>query len=136
MSLDIRFGKVITLGMLKDHTDFEIEYYDKNDIWVARKCYSGSILDDQFIQFSITSVDGIELDETPINDFTLRGSGSLMIREMSLCFQSEFLTEDYEYNLYYEDTSKWDEHKFLCYYNDCMVKFGVMINGNKEIVEC
>ncbi len=136
MSVDIRFGKVITLGMLKEHTNFEIEYYDKTDIWVAKKCYDICVSDNQSIQFTLEKSDGLELDSTPIDCFTLRGSGSLMIREISLCFQSEFLTEDYEYNLSYTDTSKWDENKFLCYYNDCMVKFGVMINGNKEIVEC
>lgn len=49
MSIDIRFNKPITLNMLKDKTDFKLEYFSDTKLWVASKVYEFDDVDTESI---------------------------------------------------------------------------------------
>ncbi|MBR6517660.1 MAG: hypothetical protein IKT40_12585 [Bacilli bacterium] len=134
MSVDVRFDRELTLGMLKNESKFDIEYHKDFDMFIASKCYGVCTSDDQYIQIFIDKRDGCDINDIPIKYFTLLGSGSLMIKEISLKFQTRFLTDDFEEYLHtYDNVGEWCDDDWKHFYNRCMGRFGLIINDDNEI---
>ena len=138
MSIDVRFSKNITLNDIKEKTDLELEYNEEHDIWIGSKCYGICVDDEQFVQIIIDKELYSEIEdvnEIPISYFTMRGSGCLIIKELSLKFQCSFLTDEYEERLIYlgNETDKWSDVDWNNFINECMANVGLKIDLGKIV---
>lgn len=190
MGVDIRFNKDITLNMLREHTDFELEYFPDTRLWVASKryefddvdtdvCVNGKsdvistrpyseqyiqlILDD-FLDFDFASYNESDIEDRidmlreynrnridcgtiesdgdkRIVEFSTRGCGVLMIREISKTFQAKFLTDAEIDELFYmgDEVEDWDECKwnewYDCVYGSVMSDYGLVIGDDGIIID-
>lgn len=192
MSVDIKFNKSITLNMLKEKTDFKLEYFSDTKLWVASKVYEFDDIEtessvngksvrvktrpynEQFVQLILGYDDSFDFDvfnemssddrieylhkynmlrngkgigtldsdgDVPIYEFTIRGSGSLMIREISKIFQAKFITDSEEDELFYlgEEVNDWSDSEWDDWYESkyisVMSQYGLVINDRGIIVD-
>lgn len=192
MSIDIKFNKSITLNMLKEKTDFKLEYFSDTKLWVASKVYEFDDVEtessvngksvrvktrpynEQFVQLILDYDNSFEFSkfnemsdddkmsylheynmirnkkgigtfdsdgDIPIYEFTTRGNGSLMIREISKIFQAKFITDAEEDELFYlgEEVEDWSDSDWDKWYEDnysvVMSRYGLMINDGGIIID-
>lgn len=191
MSVDIRFNKNITLNMLREQTDFELEYFPDTKLWVASKRYEFDNVDtssvvngvnngvvsvcpysDQYVQLileDLPSFDFASYNDSDVDDridmlrdynhkrtrggtfdidgdkriieFTTRGCGSLMIRDISKIFQAKFLTDAEIDELFYlgDEIDKWDEKEWDEWYDgvysSVMSEYGLCVNKDGIIID-
>lgn len=152
MSVGIKFLNRITLNMLKEHTDFDLAYYDDFKIWVISKDYNAIdvVYDEykkQFLQLYLPSDDKdsdecgtIEFDgDKCIYEFVSRFRGDLMLKELVLKFNYKFITDIEEEYLFYEDNVDfWDDIKCGEWYNvsavEAMRGYGLCIDDNGNVI--
>lgn len=98
MSVHYTFDKCITLNDIKCNTNFEISKPNRARYYIIKKD------ENNWLQASLTkgmvvstskkkSVIVEDENDIPIDFFIGRGYGGLLIRELSLIFQSKFLTD-------------------------------------------
>lgn len=171
MSVDIKFNKSLTLNMLREFTDFSFEYYSDTDLWVASKSYGDEeqfiqLLFNRASNFDFGSYNEMSTREKldyvkkynrnrnsidvgtfesdgdiPIYEFTIRGRGMLMIRDISKIFQCKFMTDaEYDEIFYMSDEfDEWDDNKWNEWYEETyrvvMDSFGLVIDENGIIID-
>lgn len=64
MSVDIKFNKRITLNMLKESTDFKLEYFADTRLWVASKVYEFDDVETE----SIVNGKSVVMNTRPYNE--------------------------------------------------------------------
>lgn len=64
MGVDIKFNKRITLNMLKERTDFKLEYFDDTKLWVASKVYEFDEVETE----SIVNGKSVVMNTRPYNE--------------------------------------------------------------------